>query len=150
MRIPETINGQKYTLDYATNGANEVCHVAILNSDGLDVTDELPFLATAKAWLLACDHHAPANTQSAVQPPVCKDCVHFVEATKADPRFARCAAPQHGVDLVYGKPVMPACEHQRDSDGKGRCGQSGVFFVAKASASTACKASSNLEPGEPA
>lgn len=66
--------------------------------------------------------------------PLCKDCAHFMGLSQ-NQRFYYCAAPQHGVDLVYGEPVMTACEHQRKSDGIGRCGQSGVFFVAKASAS---------------
>ena len=74
------------------------------------------------------------NTANKAALPVCKDCAHFMGLAQ-DQRFSYCAAPQHGVDLVYGEPVMPACEHQRDSDGIGRCGQSGVFFVAKASAS---------------
>ena len=77
------------------------------------------------------------NTANNTALPVCKDCAHFVGQSQKNQRFARCAAPQHGVDLVYGNPVMPACEHQRECpDGKGRCGQSGAFFVAKASAST--------------
>lgn len=68
--------------------------------------------------------------------PLCKDCAHFVGLSKTEKRFTRCAAPQQGVDPVFGQPVMPACEHQREyPDGKGRCGQSGAFFVAKASAS---------------
>lgn len=137
MRIPATIYGQQYVLDYGTSDSNEVSHVTIMYDGILDVTDDAPFPIKAKAWVLACDHHAQATPQSAMQPPVCKDCAHFVDRTLKNQRFARCAAPQHGVDLVYGKPVMPACEHQREcTDGKGSCGQSGAFFVAKASAST--------------
>ncbi|MBP6651007.1 MAG: hypothetical protein KA181_01065 [Xylophilus sp.] len=142
MRIPATINGQQYVLDYGTNPRGQVAGVAIYSADGTtDLSAELDSTPTEyAAWDIARAHReatVPATPQSAVQPPVCKDCAHFVCLSKTESRFARCAAPQHGVDLVFGQPVMPACEHQRDSDGKGRCGQSGVFFVAKASASTA-------------
>lgn len=89
----------------------------------------------APEWFRAAYKTSTATQQNETALPVCKECAHFVCLSKTESRFARCAAPQHGVDLVFGQPVMPACEHQRDSDGKGRCGQSGVFFVAKASAS---------------
>lgn len=65
----------------------------------------------------------------------CKHCTYFVDASKEGSRFARCAAPQHGIDPVYGESVLPTCEGQRDSDLPSRCGQSGKFFVANTSVS---------------
>lgn len=64
--------------------------------------------------------------------PICVSCQHYTVAPAQ--RFrARCAAPEHGVDLVEGLPILPACESQRSSASALACGQSGRLFVAKTS-----------------
>lgn len=69
--------------------------------------------------------------------PLCVNCEHFRQA-KAGERFDRCHSPEHGIDLVYGKPIRPTCELQRSApSGKKSCGQNGVFFTAKTSATEA-------------
>ena len=63
-------------------------------------------------------------------PLLCIDCRHYRPATTSE-RFARCASPMHGLDLVLGGPILRTCESQRSSSSRIACGPSGVFFVAK-------------------
>ena len=64
--------------------------------------------------------------------PICVNCQHHTVVKH--PLFReRCASPEHGVDLVQGLPILPACEQQRSSHSALACGQSGRLFVAKPS-----------------
>ena len=62
MRIPATINGQQYVLDYGTNPRGQVAGVAIYSADGLtDLSEELDRTPTEyKAWDIAIQHNATA------------------------------------------------------------------------------------------
>jgi len=56
MQLQATIDGQPYTLFYATNGGNQVCHVELLNGD-VKVTDEARFETVNRAWEICREHH---------------------------------------------------------------------------------------------
>ena len=61
----------------------------------------------------------------------CKDCKHSI--SPAHMRGMRCAHPEQGFDLVYGRPVLPACELLRQDlprlkIGSGQCGPQGRHF----------------------
>ena len=62
MRIPATINGQQYVLDYGTNPRGQVAGVAIYSADGLtDLSFSLDGTLTEyKAWDIAIQHNATA------------------------------------------------------------------------------------------
>ena len=58
MSINLKINGVALTASYATNGANQVCYVALADSTGQDVTEALEYTSTmVTAWGLARIHH---------------------------------------------------------------------------------------------
>lgn len=61
---------------------------------------------------------------------ICKDCAHFIAIPPGGgERFERCTHPVHGIDLVLGERVRPACAAQRNRlGGPGRCGTEGHLF----------------------
>jgi len=63
MRIPATINGQQYVLEYGTNPRGQVAGVMIYSADGTtDLSGELDCTPTDfKAWDIARQHHATAH-----------------------------------------------------------------------------------------
>lgn len=66
MRFQTTIDNQPLTLDYATNGGNQVCHVGITDQHGADLTDCSDYTLLHQAWTLARDHHT--RTEAAQVP----------------------------------------------------------------------------------
>jgi len=80
---------------------------------------------------------APQTRPVVVRPRFCKDCKHSVVPPK-NVRGMRCSHPAHGVDLVFGRPILPACEALRNDPW---CGEDGRRFEARL-ASTAI-----AEPG---
>ena len=55
----------------------------------------------------------------------CKDCAHYLN--RQDFRYARCASPKNGVDMVTGKIVLGFCSVIREYD----CGRDAKWFEPK-------------------
>lgn len=61
--------------------------------------------------------------EAVLQKKFCMTCMHRRQPYAT----AMCAAPQLGVDMVLGNPMMIACQVVRQSDFK--CGFAGIWYV---------------------
>ena len=63
---------------------------------------------------------------AAPNPKLCINCKHVLTPRTPEDRY-RCAHLAHGIDLVSGNPITPACRDQRDYLSS-MCGPSGYLF----------------------
>lgn len=107
MRIPATIHGQQYVLDYGTNPRGQVAGVAIYSADGTtDLSAELDSTPTEyAAWDIAIQHNATARL---VAEHVPTPAVPAIPALVAVPHVFESSQKKHAAEALNADAMLIA------------------------------------------